>query len=59
MRILVIGEEGKMANYLRNGLPEHGFVIDLAQNGEDGLSQPTTGDYALIVLDLMFPDRDG
>ncbi len=49
----------KTAEYLRKGLSEHGFVVDIATNGEDGLHLATTGDYTLIVLDVMMPDKDG
>jgi two-component system, OmpR family, copper resistance phosphate regulon response regulator CusR len=59
MRILVIEDERKTAEYLKKGLSEHGFVVDVAENGEDGLHLATTGDYALIVLDVMLPDKDG
>jgi two-component system, OmpR family, copper resistance phosphate regulon response regulator CusR len=59
VRILVVEDEKKTAEYLRKGLSEHGFVVDVAENGEDGLHLATTGDYVLIVLDVMMPDRDG
>lgn len=59
MRILVIEDEKKSAEYLRKGLSEHGFVVDVAENGEDGLHFAMTADYALIVLDVMLPDKDG
>jgi two-component system, OmpR family, copper resistance phosphate regulon response regulator CusR len=59
MRILVIEDEKKTAEYLRKGLSEHGFVVDVAENGEDGLHLATTGDYSFIILDVMLPDKDG
>ncbi len=59
MRILIVEDERKTVEYLKRGLSEHGFVVDSAENGEDGLHLATTGDYALIVLDVMLPDRDG
>jgi two-component system copper resistance phosphate regulon response regulator CusR len=59
MRILIIEDERKTVEYLRKGLSEHGFIVDSAENGEDGLHLATTGDYALIVLDVMLPDKDG
>ncbi len=59
MRVLVVEDEKKTAEYLRKGLSEHGFVVDVAANGEDGLHLAVTGDYALIVLDIMMPDKDG
>jgi two-component system copper resistance phosphate regulon response regulator CusR len=59
VRVLVIEDERKTVEYLKKGLSEHGFVVDIAENGEDGLHLATTGDYTLIVLDVMMPDRDG
>lgn len=59
MRVLVVEDEKKTVEYLRKGLSEHGFVVDVAENGEDGLHLASTGDYALIILDVMMPDKDG
>jgi two-component system copper resistance phosphate regulon response regulator CusR len=59
VKVLVVEDEKKTAEYLRKGLSEHGFVVDVATNGEDGLHLATTGDYTLIVLDVMMPDKDG
>jgi two-component system, OmpR family, copper resistance phosphate regulon response regulator CusR len=59
MRILVVEDEKKTAQYLKKGLSEHGFIADIAENGEDGLHLALTGDYTLIILDVMLPDRDG
>jgi two-component system, OmpR family, copper resistance phosphate regulon response regulator CusR len=59
MRILVIEDEIKAAAYLRQGLSENGFVVEVCTNGEDGLHQALTIEHALIVLDVMLPDRDG
>jgi two-component system, OmpR family, copper resistance phosphate regulon response regulator CusR len=59
MRILVIEDEPKTGDYLRKGLGEHGFVVDVARNGEDGAHLALTGDYAAIVLDVMLPGTDG
>jgi two-component system copper resistance phosphate regulon response regulator CusR len=59
MKILVIEDEQKTATYLQKGLSENGFAVDLAGNGEDGLHLAVTGQYELIVLDVMLPTRDG
>src|SRR4030095_8805214 len=59
MRILIVEDERKTAAYLRQGLSEHGFVVDVADQGEDGLRLAQTGAYELIVLDVMLPARDG
>jgi two-component system copper resistance phosphate regulon response regulator CusR len=59
MRILIVEDEKKTAEYLHKGLTEHGFVVDVATNGIDGLHLATTGQYDLIVLDVMLPGADG
>ena len=59
MKLLIIEDEKKTGEYLRKGLTEHGFIADVAENGEDGLHLALTGDYGLIILDVMLPDRDG
>ncbi len=59
MRILVVEDERKAAEYLRKGLTESGCVVDVATNGDDGLHLATTEHYDLIVLDVMMPERDG
>ncbi len=59
MKLLVIEDEAKTADYLRQGLSEAGFVVDLARNGLDGHHLAMTGDHDLIVLDVMLPDVDG
>ncbi|HQR56658.1 MAG TPA: heavy metal response regulator transcription factor [Burkholderiaceae bacterium] len=59
MRLLVIEDELKLAAYLRKGLTEEGFVVDVAHNGVDGLHLAMEGDYDLLVLDAMLPGIDG
>ncbi|CAH0446636.1 Transcriptional regulatory protein CusR [Ralstonia syzygii subsp. syzygii] len=59
MKLLVVEDEAKTGEYLQQGLTEAGFVVDLARNGVDGLHLAMTGDYDLLVLDVMLPDRDG
>jgi two-component system, OmpR family, copper resistance phosphate regulon response regulator CusR len=59
VRILIIEDEKKASSYLRKGLTEHGFVVDVAPNGEDGLHLARTSEYDLIVLDVMLPKLDG
>jgi two-component system, OmpR family, copper resistance phosphate regulon response regulator CusR len=59
VKILVVEDEKKTAEYLRKGLSEHGFVVDVTENGEDGLHLALTGEYVLVILDVMLPDRDG
>jgi two-component system copper resistance phosphate regulon response regulator CusR len=59
MRLLVIEDEAKAGEYLRKGLSESGFVVDLARNGADGLHLAKTGSYDVILLDVMLPVLDG
>ncbi len=59
MKILIIEDEPKTVDYLRKGLSEAGFVVDAAQNGTDGLHLAETGEYALVILDVMMPGLDG
>jgi len=59
MRILIIEDEIKAAEYLRKGFSENGFVSDVANDGEDGLHLALTGEYDLIILDVGLPERSG
>jgi two-component system, OmpR family, copper resistance phosphate regulon response regulator CusR len=59
MKLLVVEDEKKTGEYLRQGLSEAGFVVNLAANGLDGHHLAMTEDYDLIVLDVMLPDVDG
>lgn len=59
MKILIIEDEKKTAAYLHKGLGENGFVVDIASQGEEGLFLARTGDYDLLILDVMLPERDG
>ncbi|MBV8880635.1 MAG: heavy metal response regulator transcription factor [Planctomycetaceae bacterium] len=59
MKILVVEDEKKAAAYLRKGLAENGYVVDLAADGDDGLQLARAGAYDLVILDVMLPGRDG
>ena len=59
MRLLVIEDEGRLAEYLRKGLTESGYVVDVASDGVDGLHLALEGSYDLVVLDVMLPRKDG
>lgn len=59
MKILLIEDEVKLAQYLRKGLTEAGHVVDVAHDGVDGLHLALQGDYAALVLDVMLPGIDG
>ena len=57
--MLIVEDETKSAAYLRKGLSEHGYVADIAENGEDGLYLASNSEYDLLILDVMLPQRDG
>ena len=59
MRVLVIEDEAKLSEYLKKGLSENGYVVDVAHNGIDGKHLALEGEYDLIVLDVMLPGIDG
>lgn len=59
MKILVVEDEHKMGDYLKQGLDEAGFIVDLVRDGMDGLHQALTEDYDLVILDVMLPKMDG
>lgn len=59
MRLLVIEDEPKLADYLHKGLSENGYVVDLAADGIEGRRLATQGEYDLVLLDLMLPGIDG
>ena len=59
MKILVVEDEPKTGNYLKQGLVEAGFVVDLARDGGDGLHDALTINYDMVILDVMLPGIDG
>lgn len=59
MKLLVVEDEPKTGDYLRQGLAEAGFVVDLARDGRDGLHRALTEAYDLLILDVMLPELDG
>lgn len=59
MRILLVEDENKMLEFLKQGLEEQRYAIDIADNGDDGLHWALNFTYDLIVLDIMLPGKDG
>jgi DNA-binding response OmpR family regulator len=59
MRILVVEDQAKMANFLKKGLLEVGYAVDVAESGTAAESFMAQGDYDLVVLDVMLPDQSG
>ena len=59
MKILIVEDEIKTGDYLCQGLVEAGFVCDLVRDGMDGVHFGLTGEYDLMILDVMLPGLDG
>lgn len=59
MRILVVEDEVKAADYLRKGLSESGYVVEVAHNGIDGQFLAQESEFDLVILDVMLPGIDG
>lgn len=59
MKLLVIEDEVKAGEYLKKGLTESGYTVDLCHDGVDGLYHATSEEYDLIVLDIMLPKLNG
>ena len=59
MRILVIEDEVKTAEYVRQGLTECGYVVDCVHTGSDGLFLAKQHEYEVIILDINLPEMDG
>lgn len=59
MRILVVEDEVKTADYLRKGLGESGYLVEVALNGLDGQHLVQESEFDLIILDVMLPGLDG
>lgn len=59
MRVLVVEDEPKLADYLRKGLTENGYIVDIARDGIDAKHLATEGEYDLILLDINLPGVNG
>ena len=59
MKLLIVEDQPKTGHYLRQGLIEAGFNAELVADGATGQHLALTGDYALLILDVMLPGRDG
>ncbi|ROL60314.1 DNA-binding response regulator [Bacteroidetes/Chlorobi group bacterium MS-B_bin-24] len=59
MRILVVEDEKKLANFIKHGLEEERYIVEIAYNGEQGLEMAMNNEYDAILLDVMLPGRDG
>ncbi len=59
MKLLVVEDERRLSGVLVEGLTEAGYVVDAAFDGEEGEELALTGDYDVVILDLMLPKKDG
>ncbi len=59
MRILVVEDQPKMSNFLKHGLQEVGYAVDIAETGSAAESYLAQGEYDLVILDVMLPDQSG
>ncbi len=59
MRILVVEDEKKVASFIKKGLEEESYAVDVSYDGEEGCYLAETNPYDLIILDLMLPNKNG
>ena len=59
MRLLVVEDEQRIADFIRRGLSEQGHAVDVAADGEEALDWAAIAEFDVIVLDIMLPIRDG
>lgn len=59
MRILIVEDEPGISNFLKQGLEEEAFAVDVADNGKSGLELALSGSYDLLLLDWMLPGMSG
>lgn len=59
MRILVVEDEKKVASFIKKGLEEESFAVDISYDGEEGSFLAETNPYDLIILDIMLPQKSG
>jgi DNA-binding response OmpR family regulator len=59
MRLLIVEDEAKIAGFIKRGLKEEGYAVDVAADGEEGYFLASTQDYDLIILDIKLPKMDG
>ncbi|MGE5681990.1 MAG: response regulator transcription factor [Bacillota bacterium] len=59
MRVLIVEDEQGIANFLRDGLEEESFAVDVASDGKSGLQMALTTEYDVILLDWMIPALSG
>ena len=59
MRVLLVEDERRIADFIRKGLSEYGYAVDVAHDGEEALDWVDVAEFDIVVLDVMLPVRDG
>ncbi|MEJ2068435.1 MAG: response regulator transcription factor [Deltaproteobacteria bacterium] len=59
MRILIVEDEAKVASFIKRGLEEEHYAVDIAEDGKEAVSLVDSYDYDLAILDIMLPEMDG
>ena len=59
MKILVVEDEKKVAGFIKRGLEEDDYQVTIVHDGVEGLKQAMTGEFSLVILDVMVPKKDG
>ncbi len=59
VRILLVEDEKKLAAYIKKGLEENHFAVDVSYDGEDGLFTLNSSEYDLVILDILLPRKNG
>ncbi len=59
MRILIVEDEKKVASFIKKGLVEESYAVDVAYDGEEGLFLAENNEYDLVILDVMLPKKTG
>src|SRR5919202_1356091 len=59
MRVLVVEDEPGIAQFIRQGLSEAGYAVDVAHDGQEGLNYVCVAEYDVLVLDILLPKLDG
>jgi heavy metal response regulator len=59
MRVLLVEDEKKVASFIKKGLEEEQYQVEVAHDGDEGLAKALADDHDLIILDILLPKRDG
>lgn len=59
MKVLLVEDEKKISDFVVKGLKEQGYVVELAEDGNDGFVHASTQSYDVVILDIMLPGKDG